>query len=50
MFHDPRDLLRALTDEAAPFPRSFDLHALLYRLCEAHAGTLDACLGDPPWA
>ncbi len=49
MFDRPRDFLRALTDQAAPIPRSFDLHALLYRLCGAHAGQLDDCLGDRSW-
>lgn len=49
MFHHPERFLGELTDEVSSFPPSFTLHALLYRLCEAHASRLDDCLKERPW-
>ncbi len=49
MFHRPDSFLHELTDVATDFPHSVVLHALLHRLCEAHAGTLDDCLLEEPW-
>ncbi len=49
MFDRPQEFIRALTADGARFPDSLTLHAVLYRLCEAHAGTLGSCLNRTVW-